>query len=104
MNKLETLVTKIDQLNQVQSQIQKSFDNLETRFTLSQQMDDVPQCGRRVDRVLRTLTPLVSRGKNRPTLMMLLVKTDFDDKFYFSGGFVVRRIGIFTPCQRRQLF
>lgn len=24
-------------------------------------MDDVPQCGRRVDRVLRTLTPLVSR-------------------------------------------
>lgn len=61
VNKLETLVSKIEQMNQVQSQIQKSFDNLETRFTLSQQMDDVPQCGRRVDRVLRTLTPLVSR-------------------------------------------
>jgi hypothetical protein len=61
VNKLETLVSKIDHLNEVQSQIQKSFDSLETRFSLSQQMDDVPQCGRRVDRVLRTLTPLVSR-------------------------------------------
>jgi hypothetical protein len=45
-----------------QSQIQKSFDNLESRYSLSAtMMDDVPQCGRRVDRVLRTLTPLVSR-------------------------------------------
>lgn len=64
VNKLETLSSKIDQLNEVQSMIQKSFDSLESRFSLSQQQqfdNDIPQCGRRVDRVLRTLTPLVSR-------------------------------------------
>ena len=62
MNKLESLATKLDRLSLTQSQIQKSFDNLESRYSLStNMMDDVPQCGRRVDRVLRTLTPLVSR-------------------------------------------
>jgi len=61
VSKLENLASKLDQLNEVQHQIQKSFDSLESRFSLSATMDEVPQCGRRVDRVLRTLTPLVSR-------------------------------------------
>jgi len=67
VNKLELLASKLDHLNEVQSQIQKSFDVLESRMaqtpppSSSSYSDEVPQCGRRVDRVLRTLTPLVSR-------------------------------------------
>ncbi|ODN00364.1 Techylectin-5B, partial [Orchesella cincta] len=61
VNKLETLSSKLDDLTAAQTNIQKAFDTLESRFSLSATMDDVPQCGRRVDRVLRTLTPLVSR-------------------------------------------
>ncbi|CAG7834897.1 unnamed protein product [Allacma fusca] len=61
LNRLEHLASKLDRLGDTQVQIQKSFEALETRYSLSSSMDDVPQCGRRVDRVLRTLTPLVSR-------------------------------------------
>lgn len=52
----------MEELSQTQLQIQKSFDNLEARYSISSSgTDELPQCGRRVDRVLRTLTPLVSR-------------------------------------------
>lgn len=61
MNKLESLSSKLDEMTSAQIRIQKAFDSLESRFSLSATMDDTPQCGRRVDRVLRTLTPLVSR-------------------------------------------
>lgn len=62
LNRLEVLASKLDRLGEAQIQIQKSFNIIESRYTLSPPgLDDVPQCGRRVDRVLRTLTPLVSR-------------------------------------------
>jgi len=61
IGRLESLAMKLDALSDVQSKIQQSFNNLESRHSFTPPVDDVPQCGRRVDRVLRTLTPLVSR-------------------------------------------